>query len=138
MMRVHREGTLSLPGSVVTVGAFDGVHRGHRALIRRAVKHAGRAGVPSVAYTFEPPPKAFFQDAPILTPLPEKVQPVHAGITFRDVSVEVRIANELTVSQSDRWKESRGEQTESFMRDHDSDKPSHAAGQKKPEAGKER
>ena len=62
--------------------------------------------------------------------LPEKVQPVHAGITFRDVSVEVRIANELTVSESDRWKESRGEQTENFMRDHDSDKPSHAAGQK--------
>ena len=62
--------------------------------------------------------------------LPEKVQPVHAGITFRDVSVEVRIANELTVSESDRWKESRGEQTEDFMRDHDSDKPSHAAGHK--------
>ena len=69
--------------------------------------------------------------------LPERVQPVHAGITFRDVSVEVRIANELTVSESDRWKESRGEQTESVMRDHDSDRSSHAAGQKKPEAGKE-
>ena len=33
--------------------------------------------------------------------LPEKVQPVHAGITFRDVSVEVRIANELTDSEPD-------------------------------------
>jgi hypothetical protein len=70
--------------------------------------------------------------------LPEKVQPVHAGITFRDISVEVRIANELTVSEPDQWKESRGEQTKGLMRDHDSDKPSHAAGQKKPEAGKER
>jgi hypothetical protein len=70
--------------------------------------------------------------------LPEKVQPVHAGITFRDVSVEVRIANELTVSEPDLGEESRGEQTIDFMRDHDSGKPSHAAGQKKPETGKER
>ena len=70
--------------------------------------------------------------------LPEKVQPVHAGITFRDVSVEVRIANELTVSESDPWDESREEDNESFVRDHDSGQPSHAAGQKKPEAGKER
>ena len=69
--------------------------------------------------------------------LPEKVQPVHAGITFRDVSVEVRIANELTVSESDLGEESRVEQTESLVRDHGSDKSSHAAGQNKPEAGKE-
>ncbi len=69
--------------------------------------------------------------------LPEKVQPVHAGITFRDVSVQVRIANELTVSEPDLGEESRGEQTESIVRDHDSDKPSHAAGQNKPEARKE-
>jgi hypothetical protein len=63
--------------------------------------------------------------------LPEKVQPVHAGITFRDVSVQVRIANELTVSEPDLGEESRGEQTESFVRDHDSDKPSHAAGKER-------
>lgn len=74
MMRVHQDGTLRLPGSVVTVGAFDGVHWGHQALIRRALERAVRLGVPSVAYTFDPPPEAFFQDAPILTPLPEKVR----------------------------------------------------------------
>jgi hypothetical protein len=70
--------------------------------------------------------------------LPEKVQPVHAGITFRDVSVKVRIANELTVSKPRPGEESRGEQTASFMRDHDSDNPSRVAGRKKPETGKER
>ena len=69
--------------------------------------------------------------------LPEKVQPVHAGITFRDVSVEVRIADKLTVSKPDLWEESRKEESESFMRNHDSGKPSHAAEQKKPEARKE-
>ena len=70
--------------------------------------------------------------------LPEKVRPVHAGTTFRDVSIEVRIANEVTVSEPRPGEESRGEKTASFMRAHDSDKPSRAAGQKKPEAGKER
>jgi hypothetical protein len=31
--------------------------------------------------------------------LPEKVRPEHAGTTFRNVSIKVRIANELTVSE---------------------------------------
>jgi hypothetical protein len=34
--------------------------------------------------------------------LPEKVRPEHVGTTFRDVSIKVRIANELTVSEPDR------------------------------------
>lgn len=73
-MRVHRDGVVRLPGSVVTIGTFDGVHRGHQALIRRAVGRAARLGVPSVAYTFDPPPKAVLKDAPVLTPLSEKIR----------------------------------------------------------------
>ena len=34
--------------------------------------------------------------------LPEKVRPEHAGTTFRDVSIKVRIANELTLNEPDR------------------------------------
>lgn len=45
-----------LPGSVVTLGAFDGVHVGHRELIRRAVLRARELGVECVAYTFDPHP----------------------------------------------------------------------------------
>lgn len=45
-----------MQGSVITLGAFDGVHRGHQALIARAVAHAGRHGVPAVGYTFHPHP----------------------------------------------------------------------------------
>lgn len=56
----HWNGELSLPASVVTVGAFDGVHRGHQALIRRAVATGRAVGVPSVVYTFDPLPKLFF------------------------------------------------------------------------------
>ncbi|MDQ2586368.1 bifunctional riboflavin kinase/FAD synthetase [Saccharothrix yanglingensis] len=49
-----------LPGGwgrcVVTIGVFDGVHRGHQALIGRAVDLAAAKGVPSVVMTFDPHP----------------------------------------------------------------------------------
>lgn len=41
---------------VVTVGNFDGVHRGHRELVAAAVRWARRLGGPAVAVTFDPPP----------------------------------------------------------------------------------
>ena len=41
---------------VVTIGVFDGVHRGHQKTIGRAVERAGAAGVPSVVLTFDPHP----------------------------------------------------------------------------------
>jgi riboflavin kinase/FMN adenylyltransferase len=42
--------------SVVTIGVFDGVHRGHQAIIGQAVSRARDAGVPSVVLTFDPHP----------------------------------------------------------------------------------
>jgi riboflavin kinase/FMN adenylyltransferase len=42
--------------SVVTIGVFDGVHRGHRAILDRATDEAARRGVRSVAVTFDPHP----------------------------------------------------------------------------------
>lgn len=45
-----------LDGGVVTIGVFDGVHRGHRALIRTAVESARRSGRPCTALTFDPNP----------------------------------------------------------------------------------
>ena len=47
-------------GSVVCIGAFDGLHLGHRALVRQAVARAQVLGVPAVAVTFEPLPREFF------------------------------------------------------------------------------
>ena len=47
---------LRLERSVVTLGNFDGIHLGHRALIGGAVAEAKQLGVPSVVLTFEPHP----------------------------------------------------------------------------------
>ncbi len=47
-------------GSVVCIGAFDGLHLGHRALVRHAVERARALGVPAVALSFEPLPREFF------------------------------------------------------------------------------
>ncbi|MFF2082232.1 bifunctional riboflavin kinase/FAD synthetase [Nocardia sp. NPDC058176] len=41
---------------VLTIGVFDGVHRGHAQLISRAVAAADKRGVPSVLMTFDPHP----------------------------------------------------------------------------------
>lgn len=45
-----------LPGCALTLGAFDGVHLGHQALIARAIAGARQHQVPSIGYTFHPHP----------------------------------------------------------------------------------
>ena len=50
------ENSPNLTGSVVTLGNFDGIHRGHQALIGGAVSDSKQIGVPSVVLTFEPHP----------------------------------------------------------------------------------
>lgn len=63
MSRLFRDvvgGVLAPQGSVVCIGAFDGLHLGHRALVRHAVARARALGVPAVALGFEPLPREFF------------------------------------------------------------------------------
>lgn len=47
-------------GCVLTIGNFDGVHRGHQALIARTVELSREHGVPPWLLTFEPTPREFF------------------------------------------------------------------------------
>ena len=53
----------ALAGAVVAIGNFDGVHRGHRAVIARAQALARRLGKPCAALTFEPHPSDYFGGA---------------------------------------------------------------------------
>ncbi len=54
----------------VTVGNFDGVHRGHRELVAATARWAARVGGPAVAVTFDPPPyQILVPDAPLRPPL---------------------------------------------------------------------
>lgn len=58
------ESLRSLPGPVyLAIGIFDGVHRGHRALIEEAQADARKTGGTAVVMTFEPHPMMFFQRA---------------------------------------------------------------------------
>ncbi|NZA25175.1 bifunctional riboflavin kinase/FAD synthetase [Luteimonas sp. SJ-92] len=68
MSRLFRDvdgGPVCPGGSVVCIGAFDGLHLGHQALVRHAVARAHALGVAAVALSFEPLPREFFApDAP--------------------------------------------------------------------------
>src|SRR5690606_29733965 len=53
-------------GCVATIGNFDGVHAGHRAILKRLKTHGERLGMPVCVVIFEPQPREFFapQSAP--------------------------------------------------------------------------
>ncbi|MBP8940413.1 MULTISPECIES: bifunctional riboflavin kinase/FAD synthetase [Rhizobium/Agrobacterium group] len=77
----------NLRGGVIAIGNFDGVHRGHRAVLDRALELAEARGVPALVLTFEPHPRSVFRpDVPVfrLTPAPLKARILEA-IGFRSV-----------------------------------------------------
>jgi riboflavin kinase/FMN adenylyltransferase len=60
------EAPAGLKGAVVAIGNFDGVHRGHRAVIDLACRRAAGLGKPAAALTFSPHPRQFFKpDVPL-------------------------------------------------------------------------
>ncbi len=63
-----------LKGTVVTLGNFDGVHLGHRALFRQLVKRANEFNCSSVVCTFDPHPLKFLapEKAPLLLNTPDE------------------------------------------------------------------
>jgi len=76
MQILHNADELTSAPSVVTVGNFDGVHRGHRMILASVIERARALGVRSVAVTFDPhPAHVLFPDRhlPLITPLPHKL-----------------------------------------------------------------
>ena len=64
--RIAAELGRSLRAPTVAIGNFDGVHRGHQALVQTAAELAGQVGGEAVVLTFDPHPAHFF--APHLAP----------------------------------------------------------------------
>lgn len=63
-MLILRHWTRTAPaarGAVVAIGNFDGIHRGHQALIAAAQRQARALDAPLALMTFEPHPRLFFQ-----------------------------------------------------------------------------
>jgi riboflavin kinase/FMN adenylyltransferase len=68
---------LAARGSVVCIGAFDGVHLGHRAVLARVRERARELQLTSVVTSFEPLPREFFahgRPVPRLSSLREKIE----------------------------------------------------------------
>ncbi|HVX37465.1 MAG TPA: bifunctional riboflavin kinase/FAD synthetase [Hyphomicrobium sp.] len=61
VIQSHKHVPQEYRGASVAIGNFDGVHRGHRALIREAKAEARAKRVPSAVMVFEPHPREFFQ-----------------------------------------------------------------------------
>jgi riboflavin kinase/FMN adenylyltransferase len=62
---------------VVTIGVFDGVHRGHQQIVGRAVERARDTRLPAVVLTFDPHPSEVVRPGshpPVLTPLRRKAE----------------------------------------------------------------
>lgn len=76
--------------TVLTIGNFDGVHLGHRALLARLCAVAAETGLPAAVLTFEPHPREFFapESAPTrLSNLREKLELIAAdGVELAFVS----------------------------------------------------
>ena len=71
--------------SVVTVGVFDGVHRGHRHLIGQAVEHASRTDAEPVVVTFDPHPMTV-------------IRPDQAPTALAALDHRIRLLSELGVT----------------------------------------
>jgi riboflavin kinase / FMN adenylyltransferase len=76
-------------GTVVTVGTFDGVHRGHQAVLAEIKERAGARGLKSVVVTFEPHPLEIVNPAaaPKLLTLPNEKRELLDGAGLDQLEV---------------------------------------------------
>ncbi|HET7096625.1 MAG TPA: bifunctional riboflavin kinase/FAD synthetase [Casimicrobiaceae bacterium] len=90
-MRVFRGlPSSATPPIALTIGNFDGVHRGHQAMLDRLIEAAEDLALPPAVLTFDPPPREFFARSsapPRLSTLRTKIEQFSArGIAFTFVA----------------------------------------------------
>ncbi|HWQ46843.1 MAG TPA: bifunctional riboflavin kinase/FAD synthetase [Longilinea sp.] len=83
---VHSFNELQLKGAWATIGSFDGVHRGHKAILTKMVNGAHAAGAQAVVITFSPHPAVVLRN--ISTPYSLTSPSVQAELLF-DLGVDV-------------------------------------------------
>ncbi|MDO4928473.1 MAG: bifunctional riboflavin kinase/FAD synthetase [Corynebacterium sp.] len=77
--------------TVVSIGVFDGIHRGHRTLIAEATQKARQYGIPSIILTFNPHPLAVLR--------PEHMPPMLGSVAQRcDLATQVGIDHMLALN----------------------------------------
>lgn len=67
----------SLKGGVLSIGNFDGVHRGHAQILKRLKEHSAKLGGPAIVFTFDPHPLSLLRPEnvpPALTGVPRKLE----------------------------------------------------------------
>jgi riboflavin kinase / FMN adenylyltransferase len=85
-----------LRGAVVAIGNFDGVHRGHRAVIAAALQRAQALGRPAAALTFEPHPRSVFRpDEPLFRLTDERAKLRLLAATGLDGAIVLRFDTAL-------------------------------------------
>lgn len=83
-LQLHRDvdgPRLAPQGSVVAIGAFDGLHLGHQAILAEVRQRAEAQGLVPAVITFEPLPRAFFSKEPVprLSGMREKAEGMTAA-----------------------------------------------------------
>lgn len=81
VVRLDGNAPVDLGDAVIAIGAFDGIHIGHRSLIERTVADARRRGVAAVAVTFDPDPDSVVGPgpAPKLTSVDDRLHALAAS-----------------------------------------------------------
>ena len=78
----------------VTIGNFDGVHRGHLALLAELRRRAGAVGGPAVAFTFDPHPLQLLR--------PAQFQPVLTAVSDRAALLQIHGADHVLIVRTTR------------------------------------
>jgi len=92
------------PGSVVTIGSFDGLHIGHQRLLQRVRTAAARDSMTPVAVTFDPHPRCVVDPSgcpPLLCSLDDRIELLRRAGAER--VVVVRFTRELSAWSADRF-----------------------------------